>query len=1180
MKSLPIIILTFFLFLVIPASAYTINGDVITYSGPYGTITQNPHTLKYFQNTPEINFTSGFSTVQTLDIGFGFNTEIAKPTAASYYNPHYVNETKSFTCPGFFNYTTTPKVFYCYMNKTIANVTTSDLELYFSHAYEIGFPGNKTATWTLSTLVEWTDVTDLFETINYNYDDKTTWYLIRGVTFNPGETKTIKPVINVKPNTAGKYDIFIKRSSDSFAQAISNGNYVLLDPWWNSSFDSRMNITFTNGTAWGNDLFQFKINIPGLIPSNNCSYIYATDFSGNEKGIGIRNDYNNGTCSLFTIGSNVSLYFNNLTTINANPNNLRDVQYWFGGNLGNGMFDLFNSTGEWLKTPYCSSNTATQFTNFLNLTYAGGTGYQVNMGGYYLKNPLTNLTTTTIITGINNQFEVSSSQPWYEIGIVNASFNNMFSVYSQGTTGLGKKIIESTNFAGFRYNVFNSTTATQGRTYNYILKMLDWNTLDYAGVWDTTSGTPIGNGFNDTNDDLIGGYGNNTQFLWIGNEWSTVQAVGLMYVGTYRENAFNLTSQVWATTYSGIENSTSATLTTLYLNNTNGNITGTYPINVNASAVTNTTGLYVAIWRNGTLIANNTNKAEITEDLGAGFWNYTAKTQGNGTFASSQTTFYANISKASPGLAVYLNGSTSNASYGYGNATSFLANLSSFAASELVYISVFLNGTELANSPNNPSVPNISVLGAGYWNFTAVSNCSVIGNCLNFTNETRSIFVNVSKATPIANITANVSNPVIQGTPVLLTCNYPAGSGFSKFSNDTGTNITIPFTLNTSGLLGQYNYTCQLNGGANYNSRNVTYNMTVALPGGLEIHVYDENNITKTITFDVNVYNSTYSASSTNQTVYNNNQATGDVTVSISATGYGSRRYYVNVPIAGSIILNAYLVNSSIGHNVDVSIQDILELPVPAARIDFLRLFGGNWTTVAQGTTDDSGAFMFFLDPSADYKINIEAEDYAVKNTTLIPTDTSILIFLYRQIAQIPAYFTYWKNITYSCNYNNGTSIVECNFTDTSGHLNQTWLNITSWGPVNSSLICSNYSAASSGTLTCNVSTTGNKTFLANLFMVFHSERSPFLAWSGQFTTGTIVALGILGIILSLILVMTSGLIGFEISPTLGIVFSLVTNVICFLAGFMTLGQSTLTTVVGLCISGGLLIYKSEKHGG
>jgi len=62
------------------------------------------------------------------------------------------------------------------------------------------------------------------------------WYILSNIHFNQYETKHGYWEYDVPINTSGKWDMFLKRSSDTLQDAYTSGHYVHLDPWWNSSF--------------------------------------------------------------------------------------------------------------------------------------------------------------------------------------------------------------------------------------------------------------------------------------------------------------------------------------------------------------------------------------------------------------------------------------------------------------------------------------------------------------------------------------------------------------------------------------------------------------------------------------------------------------------------------------------------------------------------------------------------------------------------------------------------------------------------------------------------------------------------------------------------------------------------------------------------------------------------------
>jgi len=214
-----------------------------------GMITQTPHTLTDFTNNPIVTFTSYLENEQTLDFVFLYNTSKCYPSSVDYYNPHNVTIENSYTCIYEFNYTLNPKYAWCYreiyheFNEIWINNTV------FEHSFEKGNISSKTIWWNETKKVTWVDINHKFKSKNISWRNFTKAYYIKNITFQPNETKTIRPVINVVPGleeNSGKYAIFIKRSSDTLKEAWTSGNSVFLDPFWNTSWAEAYNITINN----------------------------------------------------------------------------------------------------------------------------------------------------------------------------------------------------------------------------------------------------------------------------------------------------------------------------------------------------------------------------------------------------------------------------------------------------------------------------------------------------------------------------------------------------------------------------------------------------------------------------------------------------------------------------------------------------------------------------------------------------------------------------------------------------------------------------------------------------------------------------------------------------------------------------------------------------------------------
>lgn len=252
-------------------SAYTIDGDTVYYENQYGKISQTPHTINDFKNFVVINATSYFDSTQSLDFALGFNTSIAKPARAFKWTedaahevPDWCDVSYSRQCDSS-NFTYNSSYAWCYSdNGTVM----------WEHDFENGWPGNATIEWfnweeSCTTTEYWDDWTILQNFNIIQYGGKT-WYKV-SATFEDNETKQLQVEIDVKEGAKGKYELFIKRSSDTWAEAFQNGNYVLLDPWFNNTWNLRKGINVTDGFNLERESEPTNINVTGLSSLNNCS---------------------------------------------------------------------------------------------------------------------------------------------------------------------------------------------------------------------------------------------------------------------------------------------------------------------------------------------------------------------------------------------------------------------------------------------------------------------------------------------------------------------------------------------------------------------------------------------------------------------------------------------------------------------------------------------------------------------------------------------------------------------------------------------------------------------------------------------------------------------------------------------------------------------------------------------
>lgn len=183
--------------------------------------------------------------------------------------------------------------------------------------------------WTGSA---WVNFGSDYETMDYDYDGKDRWYLLKDKPVVAGNTYTVRVWVDINEFTSGKYDFAIKPSGETLAQAIANDHFYILDPWWNSTFSRCKNITFTEPGIIARINEPVKINITDLNLSGSGSFPYEiriVNASCEESGPNIGSifyyvldngiDSINATFLLDSIGQgatkNYSAYYGNMTGV-------------------------------------------------------------------------------------------------------------------------------------------------------------------------------------------------------------------------------------------------------------------------------------------------------------------------------------------------------------------------------------------------------------------------------------------------------------------------------------------------------------------------------------------------------------------------------------------------------------------------------------------------------------------------------------------------------------------------------------------------------------------------------------------------------------------------------------------------------------------------------------------------
>jgi len=666
-----------------------------------------------------------------------------------------------------------------------------------------------------------------------------------------------------------------------------------------------------------------------------------------------------------------------------------------------------------------------------------------------------------------------------------------------------------------------------------------WTAYDYVFVRNFTSPEPT------TSVGSSEAYGGDLPPIWSSNTSSTPT--------NYNSDTYSTFNITWAN---------GSTQTTV--NTTNVNLTSNYSgsnVDYNMSLISGNdlSGVY-----------------GFQEILGVGtyYWNSTAINNESSPQSNTTDTWYFTISQSQSDCTLTISPSNSET---YPTSTTPTCSCNTTAGT----VKLYRNNTDVTATENNTGI----IWGAGtndyVCNITSTQNYSSASDSdtLTITQSSNEMSMwindflsqNVSQTNSTVNVSAYACDGSLECTVYLFEngtqVNFSDGA-VPAWTNWTDSSITVGQTRN---------FSMNATGNANYsaNSSLVTYWYTYSPV--LSVDVLDEQTEIG-ITFNITLQNSTFSFTDYNQDFFsanNTNMPYGGVSFIVWATGYPQRNYYLNIDPSSTETITAYLLQTGEGQEVLFYIYSYYEQPIVNASVDIQKLMSGGWNTTAQGRTDDTGGYPFFLDTSVEYRINIVASGYQTKNTTIIPTETEYKIYLTGELAEIPSFWDYWKNITYACNYTNSTRLLQCNWTDTSNHLTRVWLEVKEMNLTNEVLLCNNTSTLSSGTTNCTFPAPNNRTYMWTFYGEFASEPTDYIFASGSWTDMVQVALGMTGVIAAFIIILTSGFIGIQFnSPIFTIVTTMISVAFSYILGFLTIPSGAVLTLIGFGIAGSIMIFK------
>jgi len=223
-----------------------------------------------------------------IDACLGFNTTVAKPSKPAWKN-HWENTTTQHQAY-FYNvtsiepysgsdfdygnpYNTYQRTITYYRpvewdeetNTTIYELATANVS--FDSYEEVGDGDDYVIYWHTdhSEWVEWTRVPpSRYHSVTYDFMGFDRWYYATDLTVQAGKEYTLRFWVDVPVSlerSSGKYFFAVKPSTETIGEAVANGHFYYLDPWWDSSWQHRKQVTVAHVNASGETLVNFPAYI-------------------------------------------------------------------------------------------------------------------------------------------------------------------------------------------------------------------------------------------------------------------------------------------------------------------------------------------------------------------------------------------------------------------------------------------------------------------------------------------------------------------------------------------------------------------------------------------------------------------------------------------------------------------------------------------------------------------------------------------------------------------------------------------------------------------------------------------------------------------------------------------------------------------------------------------------------
>ena len=436
--------------------------------------------------------------------------------------------------------------------------------------------------------------------------------------------------------------------------------------------------------------------------------------------------------------------------------------------------------------------------------------------------------------------------------------------------------------------------------------------------------------------------------------------------------------------------------------------------------------------------------------------------------------------------------------------------------------------------------------------------------------------LNIAKQNVTFDVQTNITIKVNDTNTGLFLGNFTGFVGSnSQFTNTT--NVTLWVDANANHTIGANVSGYVVTSRTKQINESPAVVILQAVSAGLQLTFYDEETNTvmsgKTVTINFVGVNVSQEFTTTSGVKSISGLANGVYDVVYSSPGYITRSRETTLVNSTIQYFNLYLLNSTLGDNVLISLYDTFGKTLEEYQFLLYRLIAGSYTEVERTRTNYDGktdVAARLNTPFYKWVIQKDNTTYLITNETKIySADPGVSFFINIQSDYTERYRKA-ANMDYSFSFNNATNNFILTYNDPSGSLTSVCLYVSAKSNyLDNSQYNNSCSSSPSGTLTVGVEPVNGTTYTGKFYTSFPPSQY-IEALIHEFPESP-VTMGFIGVILTFFICLTVAMIGLWYPP---IAFVLVAFALWAtkILNFHELGTATLTAITAAFFIGAWVV--------